>query len=157
MLRKIGGVLLGLVVAWLLVMLAEALVHKFYPPPAGINMNDFNEVKKFVASLPVSALLLVLSGWLMGTLAGTFAAARVGRSATPAYVLGAILLAAGIANAIIIPQPVWFSAVSFVIYITMSLTGARLGFPSLETPRKGMPALDPPLSATVNDDRADRF
>jgi hypothetical protein len=129
MLRKIGGVLLGLVVAFALVQLSEMLVHRLYPPLPGTNMNDFSEVKKFVAALPLTALLIVLSGWLMGTLAGTFAAARVGRSPVPAYILGAILLAAGIANAIIIPQPVWFSVVSFVIYITMSLAGARIGSP----------------------------
>jgi hypothetical protein len=127
MLRKIGGVLLGLVVAFLLVQLSESLVHQFYPPPPGTNMHDFNEVKKFVATLPVTALLLVLSGHLMGTLAGTFTAARVGRSVVPGYVLGAFLLAAGIANAFIIPQPVWFSAASFVIYITMTLVGTRIG------------------------------
>lgn len=135
MLRKIGGVLLGLLVAWLFVMLAEALAHRIYPPPAGTNMNDFNEVKKFVATLPASALALVLAGWLVGTLAGTFVAARVGHGAGPGYVVGALLLCAGIANSIIIPQPVWFSAVSFVIYITMSMVGASLGRPALPTSR----------------------
>jgi hypothetical protein len=128
MLRKIIGVLLGLVVALVLVNLSEMLVHRLYPPLPGTDMTDLDEIKKYVAALPVTALLVVLSGHLMGTLAGTFAAARVGRSAVPGYVLGALLLALGVPSAIMIPQPLWFSAVSFVIYITMSLAGARLGF-----------------------------
>ena len=78
-------------------------------------------------TLPAPAFLLVLSGHLLGTLAGTFAAARLGGSAIPAYVVGAILLAAGIGNAFMIPQPAWFSAVSIVGYVVMTLVGARLG------------------------------
>jgi hypothetical protein len=125
--RRIGGVIAGLVIAFLLVQGAELLVHKLYPPPPGTNMKDFNAVKAFVATLPTPAFVLVLTGWLIGTLAETFTAARIGRSAVPAYVLGVILLAGGIMNSIVIPQPVWFSAASFVIYIGMTFAGAALG------------------------------
>ena len=127
MLRKIGGVVAGLLIAFVLVEAAELIVHQLYPPPPGTNMKDFNEVKKFVSTLPTAALVLVLTGWLIGTFAGTFAAARIGRSAAPGYIVGGILLAAGIVNAVVIPQPVWFSAVSFVIYIAMTIAGAKLG------------------------------
>jgi uncharacterized protein YqfA (UPF0365 family) len=54
-----------------------------------------------------------------------------------AYVVGALLLIAGIVNSIVIPQQVWFSAVSFVIYVGGPLLGARLGH---SAPR---PALQP--------------
>jgi hypothetical protein len=124
--RKIGGVVTGFIIAVVLVQCAEAIVHVLYPFPPGMNQHDMADIKKFVSTLPLQALLLVLTGWLIGTLAGTYAAARIGRSAVPAYVLGALLLAAGIVNAIIIPQPVWFSAVSFVIYIGMTFVGAKL-------------------------------
>jgi hypothetical protein len=127
MARRIGGVVAGLVLAWLAVMAAEAGVHKMYPPPPGMNMQDMKAVKQFVASLPLSALLLVLAGWLVGTLAGTFVAAKVGGSRYPAYVAGALLLAAGIANAVMIPQPLWFSVTSFAIFISMTGLGAFLG------------------------------
>jgi hypothetical protein len=133
MLRRIGAVLAGLVVAWLGVFSSEAIVHKLYPPPPGTNMNDFNQVKQFVATLPIAALVTVLAGWLIGTLAGTFVSARLGRSAVPGYVTGGILLAAGVANAIIIPQPVWFSAVSFVIYIGATMAGSRMGRPAVRS------------------------
>ena len=124
--RRIGAAILGLIVAVLIVQAAELIVHQLYPPPPGYNMRDMNDVKKFVATLPALAMVLVLAGWLVGTVAGTFLAARVGRSAVPAYVVGGLLLIAGIANAIIIPQPVWFSAVSFVIYIAMTFVGTAL-------------------------------
>lgn len=131
--RRIGGVIAGLVVAFLLVQVAELLVHQLYPPPPGTNMKDFSEVKKFVSSLPAAALVLVLAGWLVGTVTGTFIAARIGRSAVPGYVVGAILFAAGVMNSIVIPQPVWFSAVSFVIFFTMTIVGSRLAAPAVRS------------------------
>jgi hypothetical protein len=130
-LRKVGAVVVGLILAFVLVQAAEFGVHLRYPPPAGTNMRDMKAVKAFVATLPIPAFILVLAGWLVGTLAGTFVAARIGRNAVPAYVLGAILLAGGMVNSIIIPQPVWFSAVSFIIYITMPILGWRLGRPAV--------------------------
>jgi hypothetical protein len=126
--RRVGGVIAGIVLAVLIVQFAELIVHRIYPPPPGYNMRDMNDVKKFVAALPLLAMVLVLAGWLIGTLAGTFVAARVGRSAVPAYVVGALLLIAGIANAIVIPQPVWFSIASFIIYVGGTLAGSKLGF-----------------------------
>ena len=124
--RRIVAVIAGVVVAIVLVQVAEFAVHALYPPP-GYDMRDMAAVKKFVAALPTTALLIVLCGWLIATLSGTFLAARIGKSAIPGYIVGAFLLIGGIVNAFVIPQPVWFSAVSFVIYIGMTLLGSRVG------------------------------
>jgi hypothetical protein len=132
MLRKIGGALAGLVIVFLFVQVAELGVHRLHPPAAGTNMNDFQEVKKYVAALPVTALVLVLAGWLFGTVLGTLTAARIGRSAVPAYFIAVLLLIGGIVSSIVIPQPVWFSVVLFAIYVGGSLLGTRLG-PSTRT------------------------
>lgn len=126
-LRHIGAVIAGLIAAFALVAGAEAIVHVLYPPPPGANMDDFEQVKRFVAALPLTALLLVLTGWLIGTFVGTWLAAKIAPGPTAAYVVGAILLALGVVNAIKIPQPVWFSIVSFVIYIGATWLGARAG------------------------------
>jgi hypothetical protein len=132
-LRAFLGVLAGLVVSWIFVMIAEAFVHKLYPPPAGTNMEDWEQVKKFVGSLPMAALLMVLGGWLLGTLLGTFTAAKIGRTAVAGYIVGTILLAAGVANSVMIPQPLWFSIASFVIYIAMTLAGSRAAAPAVRS------------------------
>jgi hypothetical protein len=128
-LRRIGAVLLGLVIAIAIVQIAELGVHGMYPPPPGTNMHDMNAIKAYVASMPVAPLLLVLAGWLVGTLLGTWVAARTGRSAVPAYVVGALLLCGGIANSFLIPQPVWFSIASLVIYIGGTLIAVRVASP----------------------------
>ena len=125
-LRRLAAVLLGLVIAVAIVQLAEVGVHQMYPPPPGLSMKDMNAIKAYVESMPMPPMLLVLAGWLIGTLLGTWAAAKVGRSAIPAYVVGALLLCAGIANSFIIPQPLWFSIASFAIYIGATVIAARL-------------------------------
>jgi hypothetical protein len=106
-----------MVILALTVQHAEMGVHAMHPFPPGMNTKDFEQIKKFVARLPLSALLLVLAGHLVGTLLGCLAAAKIGRSRVPAHILGALACVLGIVNAIVIPQPIWFSAASFAIYI----------------------------------------
>jgi len=127
-LRGIGGGVLGVAVAFCGVMAAEAISHHFYPPPAGMDPlhPDMAQLKAFIATLPAPAFLIVLAGHFLGTLAGTFAAAKAGTSRIPGYAVGALLLAAGIGNAVMIPQPAWFSAVSIVGYVLMTWAGVRL-------------------------------
>ncbi len=133
-LRRIGAVALGVILAVAIVQVAEFIVHKMYPPPPGYNMRDMNDVKKFVASLPVTAMVLVLAGWLVATLVGTFVAAKIGRSFVPGYIVGVFLVAGGIANALMIPQPLWFSIASFVIYIGGTIAGSHAGRPAVPSP-----------------------
>ena len=125
--RNISAVIAGMLVAFLLVFGAEGISHKIYPPPSGMSMTDMAQVKAFVATLPMSVLLIVLAGWLIATFVGTWLAAKIGHNPVPGYVVGALLLCAGIANAFMIPQPVWFSIASFVIYIVATWVGARAG------------------------------
>lgn len=126
-LRRIGAVIAGLIVAFALVAGAEGIAHKIYPPPPGTNMQDMEKVKAFVATLPLSVMLVVLTGWLIATFVATWLAARIAGTPIPGYIVGALLLCAGIANAIILPQPVWFSIASIVIYIGATWVGARAG------------------------------
>jgi hypothetical protein len=126
-LRRIGAVIVGLIVAFILVFAAEGIAHKIYPPPPGMNMQDMERVKAFVATLPLSVMLIVLTGWLIATFVATWLAARIAGTLFPGYIVGALLLCAGIANAIMLPQPIWFSIASIVIYIGATWVGARAG------------------------------
>ena len=140
MLRRIGAFFAGVIVAFVIVQIAEFGVHAMNPFPPGTNTKDFAEIKKYVAALPVSAMVLVLSGWLVGTFAGTFTASRIARSPIPGYILTGLLLGAGIVNSILIPQPVWFSIVSYIIYLVAGFAGTRLGARAAVAPSVRPPA-----------------
>ncbi len=126
MARKLGGFFAGLIIAFVIVQIAEVGVHAMHPFPPSVDSKDFAQIKKYVASLPMSAMILVLTGWLVGTFAGTFTATRISRSAMTGYVLTGVLFGAGIVNSILIPQPVWFSAASYVIYLVAGFAGTRI-------------------------------
>jgi hypothetical protein len=127
--RGIGAVIAGLIAAFLVVFGAEGISHKIYPPPPGMSLNDMSQIKAFVATLPLSVLLIVLAGHLIGTFAATWVATKIAGGPIAGFITGALLLAAGIANSIMIPQPMWFSAASFVIYIGATMVGVRVGMP----------------------------
>jgi hypothetical protein len=130
MMRRVFGVIVGFVVAFLCVQGAELFVHLLYPPPLGADLHNSATLKAFVATLPPGAFLLVLAGWLAGTLIGTFLAAKIGRSPVPAYIVGALLLAGGVGNAVMLPQPVWFDAVALLIFVTIPFTGIAMAKPA---------------------------
>ena len=132
--RAVLGVIAGFVAAVACVQAAEMITHHFYPFPPGADMHDMATIKRFVATLPLPAFLLVLGGWLIGTLLGTFLAAKIGRSRVPAYVVGALLLCGGIFNSIVIPQPLWFTAASIVIFLGVPFAGIALAKPIQSAP-----------------------
>ena len=128
-LRRIGSVLLGLVIAVAIVQIAELGVHVISPPPPGMSMRNIETIKAYVAALPVSALLLVLAGWLIGVFLGTWTAAKVGRTPLMAYIVGALLFILGAYNAAVFPQPLPFSVALGIIYIVDTIIAARLTAP----------------------------
>jgi len=102
-LRRIGAATLGFIIAASIVQVEELVVHQMYPPPPGYNMRNIEAVKKYVASLPPAAMVIVLVGQLAGAFSGSWIAAKIGRSRVPAYVIGGLLLVLGIVSALVVP------------------------------------------------------
>ena len=126
--RGIGAVIAGLIVFFLLVFGAEWISHKYLSAPARHEIwQDSNQMGAFVATLSMRNLLLVLAGWLIATFVATCLTAKIARGPIAGFIVGALLLAAGIQTALVVPQPLWFSIASFVIYIGATLVGVRAG------------------------------
>lgn len=119
--RTIGGVVLGVVAAGLVVMLVEALGHSMFPPAPG-----FDPTAPDLALVPVGALATLALAWTLGPLAGGLVCTLVGKpsSPVPAFVVGLLFLAADIANLVMIPSPAWL----WVVGIAAPLPAAWLGF-----------------------------
>ncbi|MDZ4728350.1 MAG: hypothetical protein SH820_00165 [Xanthomonadales bacterium] len=127
MLRKISAVLLGVLVAFATVMLVEWLGHQVYPPPPNLDFKDPEQLRQFTSNLPLGAFLLVLLGWLLGTLSGGLTACFVAREKPLVFasIIGAIMLAATIANLAMIPHPTWFSIAGIVVIGVGTLLAGR--------------------------------
>ena len=124
--RTIAAAVVGVVVAWVTIMLAEFASAPLHPTPAGFNMRDPASVAAFVATLPVSALLLVLAGWVIGALVGGYVAARIARKPRPAWAVGLVIVLGVIANAVMVPHPVWMTLAGLLLPLPAALLGARL-------------------------------
>jgi MFS family permease len=124
--RTIAGVVVGVVVAWLAIMLAEFASAPLHPTPAGFDMDDPASVAAFVATLPVAALLLVLAGWVLGALIGGYVAARIARRLRPALTVGIVIVVGVIANAVMIPHPLWMTIAGALLPVPAAWIGARL-------------------------------
>jgi len=124
--RTIAGVVVGVVVAWLTIMLAEFASAPLHPMPAGLDMRDPASVAAFVATLPVAALLLVLAGWVLGALVGGYVAASITRRPRPALTVGIVIVLGVIANAVMIPHPIWMTIAGALLPVPAAWLGAKL-------------------------------
>jgi hypothetical protein len=127
--RSILGVVAGAVVAFIGVMVIEAVGMKVYPPPPGLDPNNPESIRAMMKDIPAGALGFVLAGWVVGTLAGAAVAARIATRSpmVPAMIVGVLLLAAGVANLVMIPHPLWFTVASVVAILPAAYAGGRLG------------------------------
>lgn len=126
--RSVLALLLGALLAGVLIMAVEFLGSTLYPLPAGMDPHDPESIKAAMAHLPIGSLLLVLLGWIVGTFAGAWLAARIADRAPIAHGLGlgALFLAAGIVNMLEIPHPLWFWVLGVAVFLPAAYVGARL-------------------------------
>jgi hypothetical protein len=120
--------LAGIAAAVVVILLVELLGAALFPPPAGVDPGRPETLREVAARMPAGALLMVIAAWLLGGLAGGWVAARLAPpgSRVP-IVIAALLLAAGVANMVSFPHPVWMWAAGVVVLIAGPLAGARLG------------------------------
>ena len=135
--RSFLAVLAGFVAASVVMMVIETVNGRVLHPELGKmaeGMTDREAIRALLATAPVGAFLVVLIGWLLGSLLGGFLAAWIGWNAPVAHalVLGGLLTLAGIANNLMVPPPGWFWVVSLAVFLPAVYAGARLA------PRKSL-------------------
>jgi len=136
-LRIMLSVLLGIVVGSCVNMGLILLGSQLIPPPAGA---DVSTMEGLAAALPLFEprhFLFPFLAHALGTLAAAFVAARLaGASAIgSAFAVGAFFLLGGAANALMLPGPLWFSALDLLAYLPMAWLGLRLAGGTSATPK----------------------
>lgn len=127
MLRNILGTIAGLAVAILVITLVQMVSSSMYPMPEGLEMSDQEGFAAYIKTLPTSAFLIVLLGYVLGSIAGGFVSTFVAKTKyVPALIVGLLLTIASILNSMSIPQPMWVSALSIIVMIPGAYLGAKL-------------------------------
>ena len=122
MVKRIAAVVLGIVAAVALVALVQAISHAVFPTPAGVDLNDPAQLEDHIQGMPVAAFLLVLASYLLGTLGGGLLACLIAKEKPFVFasIIGGFVLAATIANLIMLPHPLWFSATAIIAIVAMT-------------------------------------
>ena len=126
--RRILAVLAGVVVSILTVFLVELIGHSLFPPPAGVDVTDPEQLRGIMDRIPTMAKVLVIVGWVLGAFLGGLAASKIARNAGTACaaIVGVVMvLLAGI-NLVLIPHPVWMTVLAVVLPVPAAVLASRL-------------------------------
>jgi len=129
--RRILAVIAGFVAASVVMMVIETINGRILYPELGKlaeGVTDREAIRALLANAPVGAFLMVLLGWMLGSLLGGLVAAWIGWNAPVAHalVLGGLLTVAGVVNNLMIPPPAWFWIPSLLVSLPAAYAGARL-------------------------------
>ena len=114
-LRQIGAVLLGMICGGITVGLIEMINGMLYPQPAEV-AGDPERLAQWIATLPVLAFLILLVAWSAGFFVGPYVARQTAadRSMIPCAIVWVVLVAATLANLVMLPHPWWVSLAAMV-------------------------------------------
>ena len=125
-LSVIAGFLLGSAVNMSLL----AIGGKLIPPPAGANVSTMEGLKAALPLFEARHFLFPFLAHALGTLAGVMVPAVFGSVSAKvcALIVGLLFLAGGVANVVMLPSPLWFTAVDLLFaYIPAAWLGYALG------------------------------
>ena len=133
MLRIVLGVIAGFI-GWLIVWIGSEKVIRTIWPAFGANQKAFEEAVKngppasgFTADTAMLLTQLVL-GIIVSVLAGALAALIAGENTRAPLFFGILLLAMGIAKAVMSWQyvPIWYHIIFTAILLPMAILGGKL-------------------------------
>ena len=128
-LRVLFAIVLGLVVGSVVNMALITASGKVIAPPVGADVATMEGLKASMHLFEPKHFLFPFLAHALGALAGAFVAALLApnRSLVPPMVVGALFLAGGIANVIMLPSPMWFTLVDlFLAYLPTAWLGRTL-------------------------------
>jgi hypothetical protein len=109
--RSSLAVIAGVIVAVLLIGLIEEGAHAIWPFPDHAVRSHPEHARELLENIPIGALLFVFAAWTCGAFGGAAVAALIARRRAMfhAGLVGAVVLAAALANLAMLPHPVWFA------------------------------------------------
>jgi len=128
MIRKILSVVIGLAIAIVTFLIAETVNTSLHPIPTDLDYNDSTSVKAFYDNQAISFWLLVLVGWIVGSMLCGFLIKMISKveNKTLPIIAGLILTLSAVANFFAFPHPTWFVIIGLVAFIPFTLLGHKL-------------------------------
>jgi hypothetical protein len=122
-LRTIFSILVGMALAFALVVAVELGSAVIHPVPPGFTGTQ-DEMCKHVERYPHWVLGIVVALWTGTTYASVWVATRLGKR-IPGIIVGAVLLFALVFNVSMLPYPLWFKISTLTCFPVAFLLGIR--------------------------------
>ncbi len=126
--RNLIAVVVGIVVSIIIIIVGEALAHIMSPLPEGINVNDPDAFKTFVANAPISLHLIILFNYALACFVGGLIAATIAidNKMNKAMSLGGIFMGVGMFSLISLSHPTWVIVFSVLAFLPFSYMGGLM-------------------------------
>lgn len=125
-LAVIAGCVLDSLVNMSLIMLSGSVI----PPPDGADVTTTEGLKASMHLFEPKHFIMPFLAHALGTLAGAFVCVKIAASnhLVLALLIGLLFFIGGLASIMMLPSPVWFSALDLVVaYFPMAFLGYRMG------------------------------
>ena len=123
-LRTLAAILVGIIVAFVLVIAVEFFGAVVHPLPEDFG-GTMEEMCQHVERYPQWVLALVVPAWAVTAFVGTWTARKMGNLCSFAFV-GLLLLAALMFNISKLPYPMWFKILNLLVIPAAIAAGGRL-------------------------------
>ena len=126
--RNILSVVVGLATAIITFLISETINGNLHPAPTTLDYKNTIAVRAFYENQPISLWLLVLAGWVIGSLLCGFLIKLISKSDNKKLpiIAGCILTLSAVANFFSLPHPTWFIVVGLLVFIPSTLLGHKL-------------------------------
>ena len=126
--RNIISVVVGLFSAIIIFVIAETINSALHPAPLILDYNDSIAVKTFYENQPLTLWLLVLVGWIIGSVLCGVLIKLISKNDNEKLpiIAGIILTLSAIANFFSLPHPTWFIIISLFAFLPFVLIGYKI-------------------------------
>jgi hypothetical protein len=114
MLKTIGGILAGIVVALATIAIIDLANHQIFPRPEGLDLRDREAVSTAIMATPAAGLGLVVFAWFAGALTGGAIAGLVTGLRWTAWLVAGVVAASSVANILMFPHPDWMQVLAVI-------------------------------------------
>ena len=127
--RNIGAVVAGIVIGGIVNMGLILIGSGVIPAPAGVDVTDSESIASSAHLFEAKHFLFPFLAHAGGTIVGALVASLIAgsRRLELALTIGAFFALGGIANAFMIPAPVWFVALDLIVaYLPAAWVGSKI-------------------------------
>lgn len=132
-LRNLGVILIAVLVGGVVIGAIQMIGMLLFPLPGNMNMSQFEamsweEKRDLLHAAPPIVFLPVIVGYLVGMIAAGAVATLLWprRTWAAAWIIGVFFTLVNIINVAAVPQPLWVSIATFVMFVPGALVGGWL-------------------------------